>query len=100
MRGWEPLISDPGGRVPRARLQSPRPLRYLRGFQLALFPLESPPSSPINYVFLRKRMIDLYSREINVLKRLKCFIIILTQKRTRLVTDPFYVLHLKLLDNL
>jgi len=33
-----------GGRFPRARLQSPRPLRYLRGFQLALFPLESSPT--------------------------------------------------------
>ena len=73
------LISTPGGRFPRARLQSPRANRmlvtkalphdvaylafvpfkpFLRGFQLALFPLESPPCVPINKSTFNKRKIS------------------------------------------
>ncbi|WP_209975128.1 hypothetical protein [Lederbergia galactosidilytica] len=47
----ERLISAASGRFPQARLQPLPSLRSVQGLQLALFPLESPLSAPINGIF-------------------------------------------------
>jgi hypothetical protein len=70
------LISTPGGRVPRARLQPLPSLRSVQGLQLALFPQESPPYAPINGVRYKiKEEMDKMKNEINNHEQLEVLII-------------------------